>query len=125
MEPTVEKSGRVYSDVSGIQAHSGLSTGCRAGHARSELRLDLAGKVFILVIHPEQARHDLIYGYEVSLPLDAMEAYVDGVRDSATRSTKASTGNCAPCRGRYPPNTASASKRRLTSVIPAATPKSN
>jgi len=44
MEPAVEKSGRVYSDVTGIQAHSGLSNGCRAGHARSELLLDLAGK---------------------------------------------------------------------------------
>ena len=29
---------------------------------------------------PEQACYDLIYGYDVSLPLDAMEAYVDGVR---------------------------------------------
>jgi hypothetical protein len=38
------KSGRVYSDVSGIQAHAGLSNGCRAGHSRSELLLDLGGK---------------------------------------------------------------------------------
>jgi hypothetical protein len=30
--------------VSGIQAHAGLSNGCRAGHSRSELLLDLGGK---------------------------------------------------------------------------------
>lgn len=29
---------------------------------------------------PEQACYDLIFGYDVSLPLDSMEAYVDGVR---------------------------------------------
>jgi FAD/FMN-containing dehydrogenase len=29
---------------------------------------------------PEQACYDMIYGYDVSLPLDAMEAYVDEVR---------------------------------------------
>jgi hypothetical protein len=33
------KSGRIYSDVSGIQAHSGLSNGCRGSHSRSELLL--------------------------------------------------------------------------------------
>jgi hypothetical protein len=38
------KSGRVYSDVSGIQAHSGLSNGCRASHSWSELLLDLGEK---------------------------------------------------------------------------------
>ena len=38
------KSGRVYSDVSGIQAHSGPLNGCRASHSRSELLLDLGEK---------------------------------------------------------------------------------
>ena len=31
---------------------------------------------------PEQTRYGLIYGYDISLPLDAMESYVQGVRDS-------------------------------------------
>jgi len=44
MEPTVEKSGHVYSDVGGNQAHSGLLNGCRASHSRSELLLDLGEK---------------------------------------------------------------------------------
>ena len=30
---------------------------------------------------PEQARYELIYGYDVSLPLESMESYVDGVRE--------------------------------------------
>jgi FAD/FMN-containing dehydrogenase len=34
---------------------------------------------------PEQACYELIYGYDVSLPLDAMEAYVDGVRATLLR----------------------------------------
>ena len=38
------KSGRVYRDVSGIQARSGLLNGCRASHSRSELLLDLGEK---------------------------------------------------------------------------------
>ena len=34
---------------------------------------------------PEQACYDKIYGYDVSLPLDAMESYVDGVRAGLLR----------------------------------------
>ncbi len=37
------KSGPIVSDVSGIQAHSGLSNGCRASHSQSE-PLDLGEK---------------------------------------------------------------------------------
>jgi FAD/FMN-containing dehydrogenase len=34
---------------------------------------------------PEQACYDEIYGYDVSLPLESMEAYVDGVRAALVR----------------------------------------
>ena len=37
MKPTVEKSVRVYSDVSGMQAHSGLSNGCDRLSAQTAL----------------------------------------------------------------------------------------
>jgi FAD/FMN-containing dehydrogenase len=31
---------------------------------------------------PEQDAYDMIYGYDVSLPIESMEAYVDGVREA-------------------------------------------
>ena len=34
---------------------------------------------------PEQKKYDLIYGYDVSLPLESMEGYVDAVRDELNR----------------------------------------
>jgi hypothetical protein len=38
------KSGYDYSDVCGVQPHSGLSNGCRASHLQPELLLDLCQK---------------------------------------------------------------------------------